>query len=101
MFGIGPIWLFFFKQRLPFGMMRSGMEPWVSTMATNLAILVLALGLIWFVGLGPFLLVQLPIVVMAVAGGAWLFAVHRPVGETHLAPDPPWQLPPARPRGPP
>src|SRR5438128_146992 len=25
MFGIGPIWLFFFKQRLPFGMMRSGM----------------------------------------------------------------------------
>jgi omega-6 fatty acid desaturase (delta-12 desaturase) len=31
-------------------MMRSGKEPWVSTMTTNLAILVLALGLIWLIG---------------------------------------------------
>ncbi len=28
MFGIGPMFLFIFKQRLPFGMMRSGAEPW-------------------------------------------------------------------------
>ena len=92
MFGIGPIWLFFFKQRLPFGMMRSGMEPWVSTMATNLAILVLALGLIWFVGFGPFLLVQLPIVVMAGSAGVWLFYVQHQFEETHWSQSPQWQF---------
>ncbi|MEW9808789.1 fatty acid desaturase, partial [Mesorhizobium sp. ZMM04-5] len=52
MFGLGPIWLFLFKQRLPFGMIRSGMEPWASTMATNLAIVVLATGPIWLFGVG-------------------------------------------------
>jgi catalase-peroxidase len=65
MFGVGPIWLFLFKQRLPIGMMRSGMEPWVSTMATNAGIAVVAIGLIWLTGPMPFLLVHLPIIVLA------------------------------------
>jgi omega-6 fatty acid desaturase (delta-12 desaturase) len=68
-FGIGPIWLFLFKQRLPFGMMRSGMGALVSTMATHLAILVMALGLIWLVGNGSFMLLQLPVVVLAGSAG--------------------------------
>ncbi len=38
MFGIGPVYNFVLRQRLPFGMMRNGWEPWVSTMATNIAI---------------------------------------------------------------
>lgn len=54
MFGIGPAWLFLFKQRLPFGMMRSGALPWISTMATNLAIAMVAALLIWAVGIVPF-----------------------------------------------
>jgi omega-6 fatty acid desaturase (delta-12 desaturase) len=29
MFGVGPIWLFLFQQRLPMGMMRDGVLPWV------------------------------------------------------------------------
>ncbi|SFQ16972.1 omega-6 fatty acid desaturase (delta-12 desaturase) [Mesorhizobium sp. NFR06] len=92
MFGIGPIWLFLLKQRLPFGMMRSGMEPWVSTMATNLAILVLSLGLIWVVGLGPFLLVHLPIVVVAGSAGVWLFYVQHQFEETHWSQSPQWRF---------
>ena len=90
MFGIGPIWLFLFKQRLPFGMMRSGMEPWVSTMATNLAIVVLAAGLIWLVGLGPFILVHLPIVALAGSAGVWLFYVQHQFEDTHWSRPPEW-----------
>jgi omega-6 fatty acid desaturase (delta-12 desaturase) len=81
MFGIGPIWLFLFKQRLPFGMMRSGLEPWVSTMTTNLAILFLALGL-----------VQLSVVVMAGSAGIWLFYVQHQFEETHWSQKPQWQF---------
>ena len=92
MFGIGPIWLFLLKQRLPFGMMRSGMAPWVSTMATNLAILVLALGLVWLFGLGSFLIVQVPVVVLAGSAGIWLFYVQHQFEETHWSQKPQWRF---------
>ena len=38
MFGIGPAYLFLLQHRLPVGLMRGGWRPWISTMATNLAI---------------------------------------------------------------
>jgi len=38
MFGVGPAYLFILRHRLPFGLMRSGWGPWLSTMGTNLAI---------------------------------------------------------------
>jgi omega-6 fatty acid desaturase (delta-12 desaturase) len=92
MFGIGPIWLFLFKQRLPFGMMRSGATPWVSTMATNLAIAILAAGVIWLIGIVPFLLVHLPTVTLAAAAGVWLFYVQHQFEETHWSKSPEWQF---------
>jgi fatty acid desaturase len=45
MFGIGPAYLFLIENRLPFGFMRKGAMPWVSTMTTNAGIL-LAAGLL-------------------------------------------------------
>jgi hypothetical protein len=42
MFGIGPAWLFLFQQRLPMGMMREGVLLWMSTIATNIAVMVIA-----------------------------------------------------------
>ena len=64
-FGVGPMYLFVLQHRLPVGLMRSTWHFWLSTMATNLAIAVLAPTMIWLVGLGPFLLVQLPITLLA------------------------------------
>jgi len=93
MFGIGPIWLFLFKQRLPFGMMRSGLQPWVSTMATNAAVAIIAALLMWAVGVVPFLMVHLPIVVLAGAAGIWLFYVQHQFEETHWSEPPEWQFP--------
>ncbi|WP_037085387.1 fatty acid desaturase [Neorhizobium vignae] len=95
MFGIGPAWLFLFKQRLPFGMMKSGSLPWISTMATNLAVAVLAALMIWAVGLVPFLLVHLPIVLIAGAAGVWLFYVQHQFEETHWSKTEEWQFPEA------
>jgi omega-6 fatty acid desaturase (delta-12 desaturase) len=95
MFGIGPAWLFLLKQRLPFGMMRSGPLPWISTMATNAAIAIVAALLIWAVGLVPFLVIHLPIVLLAGAAGIWLFYVQHQFEETHWSKEPEWQFPKA------
>ncbi|WP_043621815.1 fatty acid desaturase [Ensifer sp. ZNC0028] len=90
MFGIGPAWLFLIKQRLPFGMMRAGPRPWISTMATNVAIAALAGILIWAVGAAPFLLIHLPIVLLAGAAGVWLFYVQHQFEDTHWSRPPEW-----------
>lgn len=90
MFGLGPAWIFLFKQRLPFGMMRSGARPWISTMATNLAIAALSAALIWQIGLVPFLLIQLPIIILAGTVGIWMFYVQHQFEETHWSRKPEW-----------
>jgi acyl-lipid omega-6 desaturase (Delta-12 desaturase) len=78
MFGIGPAYLFILQHRLPIGLMRgSGWTPWISTMATNLAIAAIIATLIWFVGFGAFLLVHLPITLLAGSAGVWLFYVQH------------------------
>src|SRR6201996_6628375 len=55
LFGVGPIYLFALRYRLPWGLMRSGSAPWISTMGTNAAIALAAISTIWWIGVGPFL----------------------------------------------
>ncbi|MDX0601950.1 fatty acid desaturase [Sinorhizobium medicae] len=95
MFGIGPAWLFLFKQRLPFGMMKSGALPWISTMATNAAIVMLVALMVWTVGWGAFLLIHLPVVLLAGAAGVWLFYVQHQFEETHWSAGQDWRFPQA------
>lgn len=83
MFGVGPAYLFFLRYRLPLGLMRSGWRPWASTMGTNVAIALLATGLILLVGIGPFLLIQLPITLIAASVGVWLFYVQHQFEHTY------------------
>lgn len=83
LFGIGPVYLFLLANRLPFGFMRSGWMPWVSTMGTNAAIALVVAGMIWLVGLGPFLLVQLPITLLGAVIGVWLFYVQHQFEDTY------------------
>jgi omega-6 fatty acid desaturase (delta-12 desaturase) len=77
MFVIGPAYMFFLQHRLPFHQMRDGWRPWISTMATNAAIVLAAAGMIWLVGAKPFLMVHLPIMLMAASMGVWLFYVQH------------------------
>lgn len=85
MFGIGPAYLFILRHRLPMGLIRSGWHPWLSTMATNVAIAVVAATMIWLAGIGPFLFVQLPITLVAASVGVWLFYVQHQFEDTFWA----------------
>jgi omega-6 fatty acid desaturase (delta-12 desaturase) len=77
MFVIGPAYMFFLQHRLPFHQWRDGWRPWLSTMATNAAIVLAVVGMCWLVGVGPFLKVHLPVMVLAASMGVWLFYVQH------------------------
>jgi omega-6 fatty acid desaturase (delta-12 desaturase) len=82
MFGVGPAYLFILRHRLPVGLMRSNWQFWLSTMATNFAIAILAVSMVWLVGVRLFLLVQLPITILAGSIGVWLFYVQHQFEDT-------------------
>jgi omega-6 fatty acid desaturase (delta-12 desaturase) len=85
MFGIGPAYLFFLQNRLPSRLHKVGWRSWVSAMSTNMAITAIAAVLIWFVGIGTFVLVHIPIALLAASAGVWLFYVQHQFEETFWA----------------
>ena len=76
-FGIGPAYQFLLRHRLPFDMVGKGWRPWLSPMGTNAAIAAVAGALIWAMGLKLFLLVHLPITLIAASLGIWFFYVQH------------------------
>jgi acyl-lipid omega-6 desaturase (Delta-12 desaturase) len=77
MFGLGPVYIFVLRQRLPLGRIHGSLLAWISPMATNLSIAGIVFTLAWFIGIGPFLLVHGPIMLLAGAMGVWLFYVQH------------------------
>jgi acyl-lipid omega-6 desaturase (Delta-12 desaturase) len=61
-------------------------------MAMNVAIAILVATMVYLVGEGPFLLVQLPITVLAASIGVWLFYVHHQFEDTFWADDEGWNF---------
>jgi omega-6 fatty acid desaturase (delta-12 desaturase) len=92
MFGVGPTYLFILRHRLPIGMMRGGWRPWLSTMGTNAALAIVVVAMIELIGLGPLLLVGLPITVLAASIGVWLFYVQHQFEDTSWSHDDAWSF---------
>lgn len=92
LFGIGPFYLFFLRNRLPIGLMRAGAKYWVSAMGTNAGIAALLVGIGYFGGLDVLFLVFLPTMLVAASIGVWLFYVQHQFEETNWDPEPDWQL---------
>jgi omega-6 fatty acid desaturase (delta-12 desaturase) len=90
MFGIGPAYLFLFQNRVPSKLRFHCRVSWISAMSTNLAIAGIAGVLIWFLGLREFLLVHVPITVLAASVGVWLFYVQHQFEEAFWARDEEW-----------
>jgi omega-6 fatty acid desaturase (delta-12 desaturase) len=74
MFGLGPTYVFLISQRwTPRG---AGKRARISTIITNLGILLIAVTAA-AIGLRTYLLIQLPIIIMAATAGVWLFYVQH------------------------
>jgi omega-6 fatty acid desaturase (delta-12 desaturase) len=92
MFGVGPAYLFLLQHRLPVGLMSKGWQPWASTMATNLAIALVITALTGVIGIKAFLLVHLPIMLLAATIGVWLFYVQHQFEQTAWQRDARWNV---------
>jgi omega-6 fatty acid desaturase (delta-12 desaturase) len=92
MFLLGPAYYFLLLQRLPIGQMRGGWRPWLSAMTTNAATALFVATTMWFVGVGPFLLVQMPIMVVACSIGGWMFYIQHQFEDTFWAGDRGWNF---------
>ena len=75
MFTIGPLWALALHPRI----VPSDKRPRIrrSHLYTNLALLVLVGAVIWLIGWKAYLLIQLPMILMAGAAGIWLFYVQH------------------------
>jgi len=92
MFGVGPACFFLLQQRVPANPLSAGWQAWVSTMATNGAIVLVFVALAWAVGIKAFLLVHLPIVLIAASVGVWLFYVQHQFEHTSWDHNGAWSL---------
>jgi omega-6 fatty acid desaturase (delta-12 desaturase) len=90
--GLGPSYLFILKYRVPAGLMRSGRGPWISALSTDLAVVGVAIGMGALVGIREFLLVQLPITLLAGSAGVWLFFVQHQFEATYWARQDAWSF---------
>jgi omega-6 fatty acid desaturase (delta-12 desaturase) len=75
LFGLAPLYLFLIQQRYP-NSKSEGRER-RSVWWTNLALALLAGGLIWVFGLKAYVLLQLIVLVVAGSAGVWLFYVQH------------------------
>ena len=82
LFVIGPAYMFFIQHRIPVRMMKRGWLPWISTMGTNLALVLICIVGIGLTDMGTFLIVIIPTVLLGASIGVWMFFVQHQFEET-------------------
>jgi omega-6 fatty acid desaturase (delta-12 desaturase) len=75
MFGLGPIWSLMIGPRIWSNKMRPRQRH--SVIATNLVLALVVGAIVWFAGLDAWLLVQMPIAILAGTMGVFLFYVQH------------------------
>jgi omega-6 fatty acid desaturase (delta-12 desaturase) len=90
--GLGPVYQFVLKHRLPLDIPRSWGREWFSVFYTNLGILAM-LAIAWnTIGLERFLLVQAPITIISGSFGVFLFYVQHQFEDTYWREHPDWDF---------
>ncbi len=85
LFVLAPSFLFIVLHRLPFAESKSWRRERASVHWTNLAIAVAVISLSFVIGLKPFLLIQLPIIILAATMGTWMFYIQHQFEDTYYA----------------
>jgi omega-6 fatty acid desaturase (delta-12 desaturase) len=75
MFGVGPIWSLMIGPRIWSSKQRVRQRN--SILLTNLALAIVVGAIVWLVGLQAWLLVQMPVVILAGTLGVWMFYVQH------------------------
>lgn len=92
LFGIGPIYLFVVKHRFPLPTPPGRRRIFISVMLTNLAIAASIAAGMYLFGVTDFLMVQLPITILASSIGVWLFFVQHNFEHAYWAKGDTWKF---------
>jgi omega-6 fatty acid desaturase (delta-12 desaturase) len=90
--GLGPAYQFVLKHRLPLDAPLAWKREWTSVLLTNLALLTVVLAAWSTIGLTSFLMVQLPITLIAGSIGVFLFYVQHQFEDTYWRNHPEWDF---------
>ena len=99
LFGVGPAFQFLIKHRLPTLVPRSWKRERRSILWTNVALAGTVTAMALVMGLKAFLMVQLPITLLASSLGVWLFYIQHQFRETYWAHEAEWDYVAAGMRG--
>lgn len=89
LFGVGPAYMYFIRHRVPLAPANVS-TYWFSTMLTNVAIAVVFIGMMVWLGVGTFLWIHLPMILVGASIGMWLFYVQHQFDETSWDNPPDW-----------
>jgi len=77
----GPVH-FAIMQRYPTAFKKPSLQMWMSVMGCNLFMALLYGGLIWYIGWKPFVMMALPVALIATSVGVWLFYIQHQFEDT-------------------
>ena len=83
LFGIGPAYQFLLRHRVPTGHPVRHRQDWASILGTNIALAAIVIVMALTIGLRPFLLSYLPVILLSASMGVWLFYVQHQFEETY------------------
>ncbi len=92
LFGLGPAWHFLLRQRIPTGHPVRDRANWLSVLGTDAALAAVIAAMALTIGLRPFLLAYLPVVLLAGSTGIWLFYIQHQFEETYWDWAPRWSF---------